>query len=279
MEQVVEKLDNINQKLARWRLNPLMLKLKVIACDVLRREVSWLASRSPCYVDVSFLPQGLHATPDKLRALLSEEIEKANQGLPYMHEEKTFYDYIILVYGLCDNSIVNLSGSRTPLVVPRAHDCITLLLGSKERYRELFDSSPGTYWYSRGWIECSLQPGEERYTKTLKSYEEKYGKDNADYLMEMEQGWFKSYKRAFFIDWEELGNSEYYRSYTKKCAEYLKWTYQEEKGSPALMEKLLSGIFDNDEVLVIPPGRSIAASYNETIVVTIIEESIIKDIK
>ena len=244
-----------------------MLKLKVIACDVMRREVSWLASQSPCYVDVSFLSQGLHTTPEKLQLFLKEEIEKANQGLPYSHfNESTFYDYIILIYGLCDNSIVKLSSSRSPLVVPRAHDCITLLLGSKERYRTLFDSSPGTYWYSRGWIECSLQPGEERYTKTLKEYTEKYGEDNADYLMEMEQGWFNSYKHAFFIDWEDLGNSEYYRSYTKKCAEYLKWTYREEKGNTGLMERLLSGIFNEDEVLVVEPGMSIAASYDETII-------------
>ena len=244
-----------------------MLKLKVIACDVMRREVSWLASQSPCYVDVSFLTQGLHSTPDKLQLCLKEEIEKANQGLPYSYfNEKTFYDYIILVYGLCDNSIVGLSSSHSPLVVPRAHDCITLLLGSKERYRTLFDSNPGTYWYSRGWIECAQQPGEERYTKTLKEYEEKYGKDNADYLMEMEQGWFNSYKRAFFINWEELGHSEYYRSYTKECAEYLKWTFQEEEGKTGLMERLLSGIFNEDEVLVVEPGIPISASYDETII-------------
>jgi len=38
-------------------------------------------------------------------------------------------------------------------VVPRAHDCITLLLGSKERYAKLFGERPGTYWYSAGWLE------------------------------------------------------------------------------------------------------------------------------
>jgi hypothetical protein len=244
-----------------------MLKLKVIACDVLRREISYLASRSPCYVDVSFLSQGLHVTPDKLRVLLGEEIEKANQGFPYAHfGEKDYYDYIILAYGLCDNSVIGLSSSGSPLVVPRAHDCITLLLGSKDRYSELFNKSPGTYWYSRGWIECSLQPGETRYKKTRDSYVEKFGEDNADYLMEMEQGWFKSYQRAFFIDWEGLGNSEYYRAYTKKCAEYLKWKYDETQGSMLLMEKILSGIFDEEEVQIVPPGSLIAASFDDTII-------------
>jgi hypothetical protein len=249
-----------------------MLKLKVLACDVLRREIFWLASKSPCYVDVAFLPQGLHATPDKLRAILGENIEKANQRFgnekfPYInYGEKAHYDYIILAYGLCDNGITNLSSPKIPLVVPRAHDCITLLLGSKERYSDLFHKSPGTYWYSRGWIECTTQPGEERYSKIRNQYVEKYGEDNADYLMEMEQGWFKSYERAFFIDWEELGNSEYYRSYTKECAAYLKWKYEECQGSPLLMEKMLSGIFDEEEVLVVAPGMTIAASFDDNII-------------
>ena len=244
-----------------------MLKLKVFACDVLRREISLLASRSPCYVDVAFLPQGLHTTPDKLRAVLGENIEKANLEFPYDHfGEKSQYDYIIIAYGLCDNGIINLSSPKIPLVIPRAHDCITLLLGSRERYDELFHQSPGTYWYSRGWIECSLQPGEERYNKTRQQYVTQFGEDNADYLMEMEQGWFKSYDRAFFIDWEDLGNSEYYRSYTKKCADYLKWRYEECQGSPSLLEKILRGSFDEDEVLVVPPGMNVAASFDEMII-------------
>jgi hypothetical protein len=246
-----------------------MLKLKVIACDVLKREVSLLASKSPCYVDVSFLSQGLHITPDKLRAVLGESIEKANEEIPYTHfDEKAYYDYIILAYGLCDNGITNLSSPKVPLVIPRAHDCITLLLGSKERYSELFHKSPGTYWYSRGWIECCLQPGEERYLKTRENYIAQYGEDNADYLMEMEQGWFKSYERAFFIDWEELGNSEYYRSYTKECAAYLKWKYEECQGSMLLLEKILSGVFDEEEVLVVAPGITVAASFDDKIIKT-----------
>ena len=244
-----------------------MLKLKVIACDVLRREISYLAAKSPCFVDAVFLPQGLHATPDKLRVVLGEAIEKANGEFPCEHhDENARYDFIILAYGLCDNGIVNLSSQYIPMAIPRAHDCISLLLGSKKLYNKLFRQSPGTYWYSRGWIERSLQPGKERYLKTRQSYVEKFGEDNADYLMEMEQSWYKNYNRAYFIDWEELGNSEYYRSYAKESAAYLKWNYEECCGSPLLMEKMLCGRFDEEEVLIVPPGMKIAASFDEGII-------------
>ncbi|MDR2376734.1 MAG: DUF1638 domain-containing protein [Treponema sp.] len=239
-----------------------MLKLKVIACDVLKREVAWLGSRSTCVVDVTYLPQGLHATPDILREKLTEQIELANRGYPYNHYGlRPSYDYILLIYGLCDNSVVGLTSENVPLVIPRAHDCITMLLGSRQRYGEMFHGHPGIYWYSRGWIECSEQPGEERYTHTYAAYVEQYGEDNAEYLMEMEQGWFKSYNRAVFINWKELGNDEYYRNYTKACATYLRWDYRELDGNPSLLEKMLNGVFDEDEVLVIPEHRTISASY------------------
>jgi hypothetical protein len=246
-----------------------MLKLKVIACDVFKREISYLVSRSPCFVDVSYLSQGLHTTPDILRARLKEEIQSANGEFPYNHFGLSpSYDYIVLLYGLCENSIVGLQSERVPLVAPRAHDCITLLLGSRTRYDELFHGHPGIYWYSRGWIECSLQPGRERYEYTYKEYRDKYGEDNAEYLMEMEQSWFKNYNRAVFIDWNCLGNAEYYRNYTRTCVEYLHWEFEETKGDPSLLKTIHNGTFEENEVLIIPPppGKTIAPSYTEGII-------------
>ena len=44
---------------------------------------------------------------------------------------------------------------RCRIAITRAHDCITLLLGSKERYAEYVAQHPGTYWYSAGWNRCT----------------------------------------------------------------------------------------------------------------------------
>ena len=91
---------------------------------------------------------------------------------------------------------------QTPLVIPRAHDCITLFLGSKERYTKRFEESPGTYYYSSGWIERkdgSTEQGnmrlinEEAKKKRFDSYVEKYSLDNAQYLVEMESQWTTNY--------------------------------------------------------------------------------------
>ena len=67
------------------------------------------------------------------------------------------YDAILLAYGLCNYGVRGLH-AEVPLVLPRAHDCITLLLGSRQRYAEYFAVNPGTFYQSPGWIERDSDP-------------------------------------------------------------------------------------------------------------------------
>ena len=223
------------------------MRLQFITCKVLQREAYYCAARSKNVVDVVLMEQGLHNEPDRLRTEVLKALENTRdvQGRPY--------NASLLGYGLCSNGIVGLS-AEIPIVVPRGHDCITLLLGSKNKYQEYFDSHRGIYWYSPGWIESDEQPSKERYERLLKEYKEKYGDDNAQYLMEVEQNWIKEYSWATFIDWG-LTDSGEYKNYTKRCAEFLHWNYEELKGSPALMQKLIDGDWHESEFLVVKPGQ------------------------
>jgi len=226
------------------------MRLKFIVCKVVQREAYFCAARSKNVVDIVLMPQGLHDTPDILRstvqAALAQTTDIQGRG----------YDAMLLGYGLCSNGVLGVS-SKIPIVIPRAHDCITLLLGSKKKYQEYFDSHRGTYWYSPGWIECTDQPGKDRYEKKLKEYKEKYGDDNAEYLMQTEQTWMTEYSWATYIDWG-LANSESYRKFTKDCAEYLHWSYDELGGDSGLMQRLVDGEWNDEEFLVIKPGQTIA---------------------
>ena len=131
-----------------------MKKYKVIACKVMMREMYHLAAQSENVIDIIWLKQALHNTPDILR-------ESVQAAIDDVEREEEDYDAILLGYCLCSNGIVGLRSKKTPIVVPRGHDCVTMLLGSKERYREIFDGHDGgIYWYSPGWIEHSLQPGQ-----------------------------------------------------------------------------------------------------------------------
>ena len=234
---------------------------------MLNREISYLASQSKHYVDVTFLHQGLHNTPDKLRKMLQAEIDSANEEFPYNYYNTCpNYDYILIGYGLCSNGIIGLTSRYIPMVIPRGHDCITLLMGSKEKYRTCFEKYPGTYWFSCGWIERGWQPGELRYKALLDEYTKKYGEDNAEFLIEMEHSWMKEYKNAGFIYWDCLRNNDYYRSFTSKAADFIKWDYIETEGSSGLLENMLNGEFNNDEVLIVPPDKKVNASYDNEII-------------
>ncbi len=225
------------------------MRLQFVCCKVMQREAYHCAARSKNEVDVVLMRQGLHDTPDELRSEVLKALETTLdvQGRPY--------DATLLGYGLCSNGIVGLS-AKIPIVVPRGHDCITLLLGSKEKYQEYFDSRRGIYWYSTGWIEAGKQPGKERYERLLAEYKEKYGEDNARYLMEIEQDWITQYNWATYVDWG-LADTEKYRDYTKQCAEFLNWDFDELRGDPALMQRLLDGDWDERDFLVVEPGQEI----------------------
>ncbi len=225
------------------------MRILLVACKVLQKEAYYCAARSENTVDMILLKQGLHNEPDELRNELKEAVSHTEdiEGNPY--------DAIVLGYGLCSNGIVGLSAD-TKMVVPRGHDCITLLLGSKEKYKDYFESHRGIYWYSTGWIATNTQPGKERYEKTLAEYKEKYGKDNAEYLMEMEQNWMKEYEIATYVDWGFPG-SEKEKQYTKECAEFLGWKYDEIKGDPALFQKMIDGRWNKEDFLIIEPGSKI----------------------
>jgi len=232
-----------------------MARYHLIACHVLWRELCHFASLSPHVFTVNFVKQGLHNTPELLKVQLQKAVDEAPEEC----------DAVLLGYGLCSNGAAGVVARTKPLVIPRAHDCITFFLGSKERYREYFDAHPGTYWYTPGWIECSLQPGLDRYHFLRRDYAEKYGEDNADYLMEMEQGWMKEYSNAAYID---LGFSDTlrFREYTRECARWLGWKTEELQGDSGLIQAFVGGEWDPDRFLIVEPGQTIVASHDEAVV-------------
>ncbi|QDU71438.1 hypothetical protein Pan265_12880 [Mucisphaera calidilacus] len=229
----------------------------VITCAVLELEVEAMLRDRADVVGVTRLPQGLHNEPDRLREELQLRIDEA--------ETCAGCGVIVLVYGLCSRGTEGLRTRRCRLVIPRAHDCITLLLGSKERYAAYVSEHPGTYWYSPGWNAHHVPPGPKRYELLRREYVEKYGEDNADFLMEMEQGWFKEYNRATYVHLS-IGATDEDRAETRRCADWLEWTYDEVAGDPGLMEALLSGAWDEERFLVLEPGEAFVMTADERVI-------------
>ena len=243
------------------------MRLKVLACKVLYRELGLLSARCPNFLDITYLRQGFHDEPQRLQAVLQAEIDKIAAGDdPYSCDPKMGeFDAICLAYGLCSNGIVGIKSDMYPIVIPRAHDCISLFLGSKERYRDYFDAHPGTFWYTKGWVENTMMPGTDYYKYYYDLYKETYGEENADFLAEENLRWLKDYNMAAYISMPGIDDLDIAEK-TKESAAHLQWQYDELTGSYSLLSDMLSGNWDKERFLVVPPGSSVTPSYDDLIV-------------
>lgn len=226
-----------------------------LTCEALARTVYAAAAESSHTITVQLYRQGLHNTPKKLRTTLQDQIDTVPAGE---------YDAILLVYGICGTSTLGLSARHTPLVMPRTHDCIALYLGSHQRYQAEFDAQPGTYWYSLDYMERNT-PGAnsglgastlETMDSVYQEYVEKYGEDNADYLMEVMGEWGKHYNRAVFIDMG-LADGREHEQRAQAEAERRGWTFERKMGNRRLITMLINGEWPEDEFLIVPPGYAI----------------------
>ena len=84
------------------------MRLKLISCEVLYREMCAAVARSPHQVDIELLPKGLH---DLGCPAMSARLQEAADGV-----DGTRYEAVLLGYALCGNGLHGLRASRLPLV-------------------------------------------------------------------------------------------------------------------------------------------------------------------
>lgn len=236
------------------------MRIAFIGCMVLNREVCRLASESEHVIRTWWLRQGLHDTPDLLRRALQEkidEIEKENEALP----EHLRFEAITFGYGLCSNGVIGLTARTLPLIIPRCDDCISLFLGSAERYRKCFREVEGAYWYNTGWMEQAFFPSRENYARRRAEYAECYGEDNADYLMECTNNWMKEYRSCGYITCPICERAENEAGARQAAADF-GWTFTKLEGDMRYINLLINGPWNDDEFLTCPPGFQVAAQYD-----------------
>ena len=254
------------------------MRYKLIACKSMSRELSYLASQSPNIIDITWMRQGYHDVPDVLNKTLQAEVDAVeNRSDPHTnalawHEPnprtgtQDDFDAILIGYGLCSNGVVGLHSDKYTLVIPRGHDCITLFLGSKERYAKYFKEMPGCFWYTASWIENCSMPCKEVHEKEWDYYRDQgYDEEDLEFMMESMQGWTKSYHNAAYIQMPYYENPEH-QKFTKEAADYFGWEYTHLDGDPSLMERLINGPWDEKDFLVVPPGHQVFATNDERII-------------
>lgn len=206
---------------------------KVFACSTMADEIKMVV---PDNMELELLPYALHKTPQKLQRELQQRIDTDVE-----------HDTLLFGYGLCSYGVANLRSERHTLVIPKVHDCISLLMGARELYDREFEQYPGTYFLSKGWIDQGAEP-----YGTYLGYLEKYGEENAKWLIDSQ---YTNYQRVVFID-TGVEKMESCLAYSKRVADFIKVAHAECQGSLRLLQKLFSGEWDQ-EFVVTPPGKMV----------------------
>lgn len=236
------------------------MRLKLIGCQLLQRELCDAVLRSPHLVDAEFLPAGLHDRGAKaMRARVQGAIDAAEAGR---------YDAVALGYALCGNGLAGIAARGTRLVLPRAHDCITLLLGGRARYAERFAHNSGVFYRSVGWVERAAEMTEQfigqQSESDLDSLIERYGEEAGRYLYQELTAYRRCYSELAFIGTGLEPDGGFLESARREAAEK-GWTFSCIDGDLSLFRRLLAGDW-GDDFLIVPPAHRIAASYDEAIV-------------
>ena len=208
-------------------------------------------------------------SPQLLRDALQKEIDKIESGED-LHSNKNCAEKaeaILLCYGLCSNALVGIKSSRLPLVIPRAHDCITHFMGSKERYAAYFESVKGTFFYNQSWLDLGLDIGQADIERKRSEYMERFDgdEDTVEYLLSVDREMRKNYKYITYITWPGMPN-ESGLSATRKIAQEAGLELLHYEGSNQLLLDFVNGNWREEDFLVLQPGQYLEPSYDDLII-------------
>lgn len=220
------------------------LPVVIISCQVLQNLLEHMLPPDLAG-QVSFMDYGLHRLPNKMTWTLQEAIDSIEQP-----------SLVVLGYGLCGNGLDGLQAGRHTLLVPRADDCIAILLGSRQAYYTQFEATPGTYYLSKGWLESGSHPLKEYHEAV-----EKYGEEDAAWIMDQQ---YQHYERLVLVTHNQA-DMDTYRPQAQQVAAYCRqWNmrYEEILGSEAYVRRLVEVAADlsqvDDDFVLIPPGGKIS---------------------
>jgi len=206
------------------------MTVKIIGCEVMKEEL--LAIEVNEQVEYEFISMGLHLYPKKL-----------HQELQQIIDQSIGYSKIILAFGLCGGATRSLIASSSPIVIPRVHDCLPVLLGSRTRYEQCSQQEKGTFYLSCGWMitEKNILSEHQRIC-------EKYGQKKADRILAR---MYDSYKKVLFI---HTGRSEegVTLQQSREIAELLHLTHETVQGENIYLHKIVNGPWNEEDFAYIP---------------------------
>jgi hypothetical protein len=231
-------------------------RIALLACSVFAREISLHSEGAEHIVETRFFEMGLHDRPDQMRAELQKNLDAV--------DARSDIEAVILAYGLCGLGTVGLRPSHHQLVIPRAHDCITVFVGSKEAYAEHQRACPSCYYYTPGWNRGRRVPGPEKIAALRVELAKKFEPDDVEFLIASEREQWALHDTATYLD---LGtdDAEAEADYARRCAEWLGWKFERVRGDAKLLRDLIWGNWDSERFQIVAPGQRLGHSADDSI--------------
>jgi len=212
---------------------------RIIACDVMKEELLAVPLERP--VEFHFVSMGLHRWPDKLR-----------EELRTVLSQSAGVERVVLAFGLCGGAVAGLAAPELPLVIPRAHDCIPVLIGTRPVYELLVQEEKGTYFLTGGWLE-----GERTVFTEYRRVRDKYGEKKALRVMST---MFDAYRRMVFIHTGHPRESEHIAT-GKELAGLLGLEFMERSGDNAWLASIVNGPWDEERFITLAPGETLTEGH------------------
>jgi hypothetical protein len=210
---------------------------ELICCKTIEAELKMAMEMTELEYPINWLEPNLHNTPHKLNSALQEIFDSLH------------CDRLIMVMGFCGNSVAGLRTGCFETVLPRVDDCISLLLGIKNRMA--IEREKGTYFLSKGWLD-----GEHDIWSEYKHAAEKYGEKKGKAIFDL---MFSNYKRIGVLDTGCYSIKDILPT-TEKIAQTLALEHEVIPADVKYLSELLVGPWSKEKFLLIAPNTEIESA-------------------
>lgn len=206
--------------------------------------------------ELRWFEMGLHDQPSQMRVVLQQNLDAI--------DARPDIEAVALAYGLCGLGTAGLRPLKHPVVIPRAHDCIAVFMGSKEKYASHQRACPSCYYYTPGWNRNRRVPGPEKLEALKQELSAKFDPEEVEYLIATEREQWALHDTATYLD---LGtdDAEVEAAYAKRCADWLGWKFERIRGEATLLRDLLWGNWDDARFQIVPAGQRLGHAPDSSI--------------
>jgi hypothetical protein len=201
-------------------LNESGVRIGVVACTIMKRELDRLLQKMPEVTEIIYLEVALHCYPQKMKEAIKEQIASIKDKV----------DVVFLGYGYCQSLKGIEDELDIPMIMPQMDDCIQILM-TPQKYASEIRKEVGTWFMTPGWADA----GAELVIKeTHADRVVKYGKNP----LEIAKRLFVHYKRGLYID-TGIGDNGYFIEKANEFCKIFNLTLEKTEGTAAILEQTL----------------------------------------